>query len=42
MKGKDKLKWEKLIKEIEEAKKDPNFLKALDEFIRYHTGKSPR
>lgn len=38
---KQKLSWNSLIKKIEEAKKDPNFLKALNEFIRYHTGKSP-
>jgi hypothetical protein len=37
-----KLSWSQLIKEIKEAKKDPEFLKALDEFIRFHTGKSPR
>lgn len=42
MNSKDKLKWDKLVKEIEEAKRDPNFLKALNEFIKYHTGKSPR
>lgn len=35
-----KMKWDKLIKEIKEAKKDPEFLKALDEFMKYHTGKS--
>ena len=37
---KQKMAWHKLIKEIEEAKKDPEFLKALDEFMKYHTGKS--
>lgn len=42
MKGKDSAKWEKLIKDIEKARKDPEIMKALDEFIRFHTGKSPR
>lgn len=37
-----KMSWEKLMKEIAEAKKDPTFVKALEEFIRFHTGKSPR
>ena len=36
------LSWKALLKEINQAKKDPDFLKALNEFIRYHTGKSPR
>ena len=39
---KQKLSWRELMNEIKEAKKDPEFLRALDEFIRYHTGKSPR
>lgn len=32
--------WKKLMKEIKEAKKDPRFMKALDEFIRFHSGKT--
>lgn len=39
---KRKLSWDELVREIEEAKKDPDFLKALNEFIKFHTGKSPR
>ena len=39
---KQKLSWDKLMNEISQAKKDPEFLKALNEFIKYHTGKSPR
>jgi len=38
---KQKMNLKQLLHEIKEAKKDPEFLKALDEFIRYHTGKSP-
>ena len=30
--------FEKLIKEINEANKDPKFVKAVKEFIRYHGG----
>ena len=39
---KQKLSWNELMKEIEEAKKDPEFLRALEQFIKLHTGKSPR
>ncbi len=39
---KQKMSKQQLIKEIEEARKDPEFMKALNEFIRFHTGKSPR
>ena len=31
--------WDKLIKDIEEANKDPEFRKGIDEFIAFHTGK---
>ncbi len=41
MKGK-KINFDKLIKEITEVQKDPEFIEAANEFIRYHTGKSPR
>jgi len=34
-----KIQWKTLMKEIEEAKKDPKFMKGLSEFIRFHTGK---
>jgi|TARA_Y100000310_G_C20681459_1_gene816208 hypothetical protein len=36
----DTRKWKKLMKDITEAKKDPKFMKAVREFIRYHTGKT--
>ena len=28
------------MKDIDEANKDPKFVKAVKEFIRYHTGKT--
>lgn len=31
--------WKKLIKEIKEANKDPEFRKGIAEFITFHTGK---
>lgn len=31
--------WSKLIKEIKEASKDPEFRKGVKEFIKFHTGK---
>lgn len=37
---KQKTNIKQLLKKIEEANKDPEFLKALDEFMKYHTGKS--
>ena len=40
MKSKNKSTWEKLEKEIKEAKKDPKFLKALKAFIDFHSGKT--
>ena len=33
--------WSKLIKEIKEANKDPEFRKAISRFIAYHEGKLP-
>ena len=39
---KQKITWNELMVKIMDAKKDPEFLKALNEFVRYHTGKSPR
>lgn len=35
-----KLSWSELEKEIKEAKKDPEFLKALKAFIDFHSGKT--
>ena len=32
--------WDKLIKKIEKANKDPKFKEAVREFISYHTGKA--
>lgn len=37
---KEKLKLQKLMKDLEEANKDPNFRKAAAEFYKYHTGKT--
>ena len=39
---KKQISWDKFFKDVKEARKDPEFMKALKEFIRYHTGKSPR
>ena len=39
MEKKTKYKWKTVkafIKEVEEAKKDPEFMKALRAFIKYH------
>ena len=30
--------WSKLIREIKEANKDPEFRKGIKEFIKFHTG----
>jgi len=35
-----KMSWKKLTKEIKEAKKDPEFMKALKAFIDFHSGKT--
>lgn len=37
MKIKDKPKWEKLEKSIEEIRNDPEAMKLLDELIKFHT-----
>src|SRR3989338_6893147 len=37
---KNKPAWEKLEKEIKEAKKDPEFIAALEDFIDFHSGKT--
>jgi len=31
--------WNKLIKELKEANKDPEFRAGVREFIKFHTGK---
>ncbi len=36
----DTKEWKSLKKRIEKANKDPEFRKAIDEFIRYHSGRS--
>lgn len=33
-----KAKWDKLIKQLEDANKDPEFVRAADEFIMLTTG----
>lgn len=40
MKNKNKLSWKQLEDEIKEAKKDPEFMKALKAFIDFHSGKT--
>ena len=35
----DTREWKKLMKEIGEARKDPEFLNFVREFIKFHTGK---
>lgn len=37
---KQKMSWKKLNEEIAKAKKDPEFVKALQEFIDFHSGKT--
>ena len=37
MKSKDKLKWEKLEKSIDDIRNDPEAMKLLDELIKFHT-----
>lgn len=37
MNNKDKLKWEKLEKSVEEIRNDPEIMKLLDELIKFHT-----
>ncbi len=37
-----KTDFDKLMKEIDEANKDPNFIKAVKEFIRFHGGNPAR
>ena len=39
---KSKISWKKLMKEIREANKDPEFKKGIKEFIALTTGKSPQ
>ena len=36
---KSKTNWGKLIKDIKEANKDPEFRKAVTRFIEYHEGR---
>lgn len=31
--------WKKLIREIKEARKDPEFMKGIKEFIEFHEGR---
>ncbi len=35
-----KVRAEKLLKLVREARKDPGFMKFVHEFVNYHTGKS--
>lgn len=37
MKNKDKVKWEKLEKSVEDIRNDPEAMKLLDELIKFHT-----
>lgn len=37
MKGRDKLKWEKLEKSVDEIRNNPEAMKLLDELIKLHT-----
>ena len=36
----DKIKLKKLMKDLEEANKDPEFRKAVAAHYKYHTGKT--
>ncbi len=36
----DTKEWKKLMDKIAYARKDPEFMKSIKEFIRYHTGKT--
>ncbi len=38
--NRNKFTWKKLEKEIKEAKKNPDFMKALKAFIDFHSGKT--
>jgi len=31
------IKWDKIEKDIQDIRRDPNAMKALKEFIKYHT-----
>ncbi len=33
----DNINWENIEKDIQEVRKDPNAMKALKEFIKFHT-----
>jgi len=33
----ERINWDKIEKDIQDIKKDPNAKKALKEFIKYHT-----
>ena len=37
-----KVDFDRLIEEIKEAKKDPKFVEAVKEFIKYHGGNPSR
>ena len=37
MKGRDKSKWEKLEKSIDEIRNNPEAMKLLDKLIKFHT-----
>ena len=36
---KPKMSWNKLMNELEEANKNPEFVKGVEEFLEFHTGK---
>jgi len=35
--SKERINWDKIEKDIQDIRKDPNAMKALKEFIKYHT-----